>query len=85
MHTTLTSKGQVTVPKHVRDALQLLPGAAVSFAVNDAGEVVLRPASVAGSKPVKKSKVKDRFESARGIATIKWRTDTLMALLRSND
>jgi antitoxin PrlF len=85
MHTTLTSKGQVTVPKHVRDALQLLPGAAVSFAVNDAGDVVLRPASVAGLKSAKKSNVKDRFESARGIATIKWRTDTLMALLRSDD
>jgi antitoxin PrlF len=85
MHTTLTSKGQVTIPKHVRLALKLEPGAAVAFAINDAGDVVVRPASETKTKLAKTNKIKDRFESARGIATIKWRTDTLMALLRSND
>ena len=41
MTTTLTSKGQVTIPKRIRDAMQLVPGAAVEFSVNAAGEVVL--------------------------------------------
>ena len=34
MPTTLTSKGQVTIPKRIRDALKLLPGAPVEFSVN---------------------------------------------------
>lgn len=78
MTTTLTSKGQVTIPKKVRDALHLEPGNAIEFAVNPDGEVVLRKAGrrAGGIK-------RDRFETARGTAQIKWRTDELMALLRS--
>ena len=77
MTTTLTSKGQVTIPKKVRDALHLQPGSAVEFAVNASGEVVLRKA---GRKAA--AVKRDRFEAARGTAQIKWRTDELMALLR---
>ena len=44
MATTITSKGQVTIPKHIRDALQLEPGSSVDFAVNREGEVVLQRA-----------------------------------------
>jgi AbrB family looped-hinge helix DNA binding protein len=76
MATTLTSKGQVTIPKKVRDALRLDPGNAVEFTVSSAGEVVLRKV---GAKPVAK---RDRFEAVRGKAQVKWRTDKLMALLR---
>ena len=76
MATTLTSKGQVTIPKHIRDALDLAPGSAVEFTVNRAGEVVIHKV---GARP---SRMKDRFEAARGRADVKWRTDDLMALLR---
>jgi antitoxin PrlF len=41
MASTVTSKGQVTIPKQIRDALELRPGSAVDFAVNREGEVVL--------------------------------------------
>ena len=76
MSTTLTVKGQVTIPKHIRDALGLKPGMVVDFAVNRDGEVVIREAGdSAGRTP-------DRFEAARGKADIHWRTDELMALLR---
>lgn len=76
MATTLTSKGQVTIPKQIRDALDLAPGSMVEFTVNRAGEVVIHKA---GARPGRK---KDRFEAARGRADVKWRTDELMALLR---
>ncbi|MGE0314404.1 MAG: AbrB/MazE/SpoVT family DNA-binding domain-containing protein [Lautropia sp.] len=82
MTTTLTSKGQVTIPKRIRDELQLLPGAQVQFSVNAAGEVVLhRPARVKG----KRRPPLDRFEAVRGRADVRWRTDDLMKLLRADD
>lgn len=79
MATTLTSKGQVTIPKQIRDALHLLPGSTVDFAVNADGEVVIHKV---GSRRNRKP---DRFEAARGKADVKWRTDDLMALLRGED
>ena len=76
MSTTLTSKGQVTIPKQIRDALNLAPGCAVDFAVNTNGDVVIHKAGAGASRKP------DRFEAARGKADIKWRTDDLMAMLR---
>lgn len=38
----LTVKGQVTIPKDVRDALGLKPGEPVEFGWNEAGEAVIR-------------------------------------------
>lgn len=76
MSTTLTSKGQVTIPKKVRDALQLEPGSSVEFAVNKEGDVVLRKCGA------RRAGRRDRFEAVRGKAQIKWRTEDLMALLR---
>ena len=82
MATTLTTKGQVTIPKRIRDELQLLPGAPVQFSVNAAGEVVLhRPRPAKGLRRPKP----DRFETVRGRADVHWRTDDLMKLLRSDD
>lgn len=45
MATTLTSKGQVTIPKPIRDLLQLKPGDRVEFVSNADGEVKLLPMS----------------------------------------
>lgn len=79
MPTTLTVKGQVTIPKRIRDALSLTPGCSVDFAVNRDGDVVVQKLGVrSGRKP-------DRFEAARGKADVKWRTDDLMTLLRGED
>lgn len=79
MLTTLTSKGQVTIPKKVRDALRIGPGSRVNFGVNREGEIVLHTTK---SKSLRKP---DRFQAARGKAQVKWRTDELMALLRGAD
>ena len=82
MPTTLTSKGQVTIPKRIRDALQLLPGAAVEFTVNAVGEVVLHPPA---PQKRRRGEPVDRFAAVRGTADVKWRTDELMRLLRADD
>jgi antitoxin PrlF len=82
MATTLTSKGQVTIPKRIRDAMQLVPGTPVEFSVNAAGEVVLHPARPAG---LARKPTRDRFDAVRGRADVPWRTDALMKLLRAED
>lgn len=81
MSTTLTVKGQVTIPKPIRDALGLTPGSAVDFAVNREGQVVLHKAANTKGKAVTQPQP-DRFDAARGKADVKWRTQDLMSLLR---
>ena len=80
MPTTITVKGQVTIPKRVRVALHLEPGDAVEFDVNDAGQVLVRKAGEA-----RRAGPRDRFEAMRGKARSSWTTDELMALLRDPD
>ena len=43
---TLTSKGQLTLPKAIRDLLRVGTGDRVDFVVKDDGTVLLRPATV---------------------------------------
>lgn len=75
---TMTSKGQVTIPKTIREALGLKPGSEVIFDVSADGAVLVcgKP-QAAGAR--------DRFEAVRGKADIAWRTDELMRLLRGDD
>jgi len=78
MTTTLTVKGQVTIPKHIRDTLNLEPGCKLIFDVNDAGELILRK-----DGPVEERRP-DRFDRALGAAEIKLgcTTDEYMELIR---
>ena len=43
---TLTSKGQVTIPKNVRDSLKLHAGDKVEFIENSKHEFVLKPVTL---------------------------------------
>lgn len=74
--TTMTSKGQLTIPKEVRDALKLVPGTKFFVTVRD-GQVVASPknrrvADLAGmlGKPPSGEvlSVEQINEAARGIA-----------------
>jgi antitoxin PrlF len=78
METTLTRKGQVTIPKHIRDSLSLAPGCKLVFDVNDEGELVLRKSAPDEERGA------DRFDRATGSAQIKWEgtTDEYMELIR---
>ena len=46
MTSTITSKGQTTIPKSIRDRLNLKAGDRVDFVVEEGGRVVLVPATV---------------------------------------
>ena len=43
MATTITSKGQVTIPKKVRDHLGVKPGDRLEFHIDETGNVHLEP------------------------------------------
>ncbi len=43
---TLTSKGQTTIPKPVREHLKLNPGDKLDFVIESGGRVVIRPAKL---------------------------------------
>jgi antitoxin PrlF len=43
---TLTSKGQTTVPKEIRDYLKLQTGDQIDFLIRSDGAVVMRPATL---------------------------------------
>jgi AbrB family looped-hinge helix DNA binding protein len=67
MKTKLTTKGQVTIPKHIREAAGLEPGATLEFTVNYEDQIVISKVGRSFEDNP------NRFEAARGKATIKWR------------
>ena len=75
MTVTVTSKGQVTVPKQVRDRLGIKPGSKVDFEVAEDGRAFLRKVGKSTVKP-------SRFERMRGTATGGLTTDAFMAISR---
>jgi AbrB family looped-hinge helix DNA binding protein len=74
----VTVKGQVTIPKPIRDALDIHPGSLVEFTMNRDGEVVLRKAGTEKPAPHK-------FDRVIGSAGPGMSTDEIMALLRGDD
>jgi len=74
MPTTVTSKGQVTIPKPVRDHLGIRPGNAIEFELAPDGRVDLL--KVGTRRP------RSRFEHLRGRAGKGLSTDQIMALTR---
>jgi len=69
----VTAKGQVTIPKNVREILGIVPETEVEFQENN-GKFYL----------VKVSKIKSnsKFAKLRGIATAKMSTDEIMNMTR---
>ncbi|MEP9389248.1 AbrB/MazE/SpoVT family DNA-binding domain-containing protein [Mesorhizobium sp. KR9-304] len=77
MSTKITTKGQVTIPKGVRDLLGLEPGMEVRFRYNEKREIVVE--RVDGIRPP------SRFEKLIGHAGPGMTTDEVMRLTRGDD
>jgi antitoxin PrlF len=73
MKSVVSEKGQVTIPKALRDRLGLVPGQVVDFS-EDRGTLVGRKVS-----PV------DRVEASFGIVDLNGSTDEWMASLRGDE
>ena len=80
MSTTVTSKGQVTIPKKVREHLGIEPGTSVDFLPEPDGRVML--VKKAGGTMRRK---RSRFAALRGGATVRMTTREIMALTRGED
>jgi antitoxin PrlF len=76
MSSTVTSKGQVTIPKRVRDLLGIGPGSVIDFKRAADGSVVLVTA--------RKKAQPSRFARLRGHAGAGLSTDEIMAMTRGN-
>ena len=72
MKSTLTSKGQATIPREIRDHLKLKPGSKLKFFIHPDGSVVLLPILPASSlrgflpyagKPVSIAEMKDAISA----------------------
>ena len=82
---TLTTKSQVTLPKSIREHLNVAPGDAVDFRIVADGSVRVQPARAApAAKPNAAALAK--YRKLQGIGGhAGGSTDTLMALLRGYD
>jgi antitoxin PrlF len=69
----LTVKGQVTIPKHVRDTLGISIHSEVEFIEEDGRVYIIR---------AKARKHSQKFRSYRGIADVKMTTEEIMNLTR---
>ncbi|MBD2778344.1 AbrB/MazE/SpoVT family DNA-binding domain-containing protein [Iningainema tapete] len=43
---TITTKGQTTIPKEIRDYLQINPGDQIDFIIEEDGRVIVQPATI---------------------------------------
>ena len=72
----VTTKGQVTIPQHIREKLGIVPSTEVEF-VEEKDRVYI-------VKKKSQTKRKSRFRKLRGIATVRMTTDEIMALTRKD-
>jgi len=74
----VTSKGQVTIPREIREREGLLPGSEVEFVHDKPGRVLLRKARG-------KSRGERLVARLRGKGDVQMTTDEIMALTRGED
>jgi AbrB family looped-hinge helix DNA binding protein len=72
----VTTKGQVTIPQHIREKLGITPATEVDF-IEEKDRVFL-------VKRKGKKAATRKFAKLRGIATVKMTTEEIMALTRAD-
>lgn len=75
----ITSKGQVTIPQHIREKAGLLPNTEVEFEYAR-GKVLLKPA---GKRVTRGERAVARLRGS--LKRLRMSTDQLMALTRGDD
>jgi len=73
----VTTKGQVTIPLHIREKLKITPNSEIDFQ-EKGGRVYL----VKTDHKTHSTMRRNKFRRFRGIATVKMSTEEIMALTR---
>jgi len=72
----VTTKGQVTIPQHIREKLGIVPATDIEF-VEEKDRVYIVKKEGLGSR-------NNKFRKLRGVATVRMTTDEIMALTRKD-
>lgn len=62
----MTRKGQVLIPKALRDRAGLTPGGEVTIGMNDRGQIVVLPAASTETRDERTQRIRAAIESVRG-------------------
>lgn len=73
----VTTKGQVTIPQHIREKMEITPNSEIDFQ-EKGGRVYL----IKTTHKTNSTSRRNKFRRFRGIATIKMSTEEIMALTR---
>lgn len=85
--TNMTSKGQVLIPKDVRDLIGLVPGRAVDVGINDRGEAVVVPGTLAADETPRErsARIMAAFTAGSAVHRVGRPVDEMMAELRDDE
>ena len=72
----VTTKGQVTIPQHIRERLGILPATEIEF-VEEKDRVYIVKKKDPGNR-------NNKFRKLRGVATVRMTTDEIMDLTRKD-
>ena len=72
----VTTKGQVTIPQHIREKMAITPSSEVDF-VEEGDRVYV-------VKRKERTTANRTFAKLRGVATVKMTTEEIMSLTRAN-
>lgn len=75
----ITKKGQVTIPKWVRDELNLKPRDEVNWRITDSGDVILQP------KMLSQDSFENAIEEAKAVFDLGMSTDEWLDMTRGAD
>ena len=72
----VTTKGQITIPQHIREKLGITPASEIDF-IEEKGRIYL-------VKKKGEDMTTRKFRKMRGMATVKMTTDEIMELTRGD-
>lgn len=80
----VTTKGQVTIPKAIRDRAGLRPGSEVDFSIENGRVVLTRPPSDTSQEERRKREFREYLDRVEGTLNLGMSTDEFMQLLRGD-